>query len=112
LPDVSREYLDNARSKVEDRITELCWALENIGVSITKPAGGFYLWLDISQHLESSGSSTALEWCVDIAHRTGVALWPGEDFGAGNHVRIAATAPSDEHWQRSVEALIGAVSAD
>lgn len=110
LPDVSKGYLDNARSKVEYRISELCSALENIGLSITKPDGGFYLWVDVSQHLESSGSSTALEWCVDIAHQTGVALWPGEDFGARNHVRIAATTPSDEHWRESIEALIGAFS--
>jgi aspartate/methionine/tyrosine aminotransferase len=105
LPAVPEEYLHQARSKVGNRISELCSALEDVGASITKPDGGFYLWLDVSPHLESSGASTSLEWCVDIAHRTGVALWPGEDFGAGDHVRIAATAPSDEQWQQSVEAL-------
>jgi aspartate aminotransferase len=110
LPAVSKEYLDQARSKVGNRISELVSALEDIGVQITKPDGGFYLWLDVSQHLESSGSSTSLEWCVDIAHQTGVALWPGEDFGAGNHVRIAATAPSDETWQQSVRALKAALT--
>jgi aspartate/methionine/tyrosine aminotransferase len=105
LPEVSKEYLDNARSEVESRASELCTALEDVGMSITKPDGGFYLWLDVSKKLESSGAATAVEWCIDIARRTGVALWPGEDFGVNDHVRVAVTAPCNDDWRESVHAL-------
>jgi aminotransferase len=105
LPEVSAHYLDNARSRVVHRIGELCSALEAAGLPIRKPEGGFYLWLNVMEQLDSTGLSDAVQWSADVARRSAIGLWPGEDFGGTGHVRIAVTAPSDADWQPAVAAL-------
>jgi aspartate/methionine/tyrosine aminotransferase len=110
LPEISAEYLENARSGVERRIGKLCSAFDAAGISITRPDGGFYLWLDVADQIKAAGAGNAVRWCVEVARRSGVGLWPGEDFGATDHVRIAVTAPSDANWHSSVEALTQALA--
>jgi aspartate/methionine/tyrosine aminotransferase len=110
LPEIPDDYLENARSQVARRVEELCSALETAGIPITRPEGGFYLWLDVADRIEAAGASDAVRWCVEIARQSGIGLWPGEDFGGTGHVRIAVTAPSDPDWQNAMEALINALS--
>jgi aspartate aminotransferase len=105
LPEVSRDFLDNSSSIVARRIDELCSTLQAAGLSAKQPEGGFYLWLNVKEQLESAGVSDAVRWCVEIARRSAIGLWPGEDFGGTHHIRIAVTAPSDRDWSTSVEAL-------
>lgn len=106
LPKVSADFLDDACSNVARRIGELCTTLRDAGLSVKQPEGGFYLWLDVVGQLASAGTSDAVGWCVEVARRSGIGLWPGEDFGGPDHVRIAVTAPSECDWKTSVEALI------
>lgn len=56
------------------------------------PAGAFYLFPDVSRHLTSGRGSADL--AMDLLERTGVAMVPGEAFGAPGHLRISyAVAP-------------------
>ena len=110
LTDISDTYLEAARALVDSRMNVLSSALAKEGISHEKADGGFYLWLDVGRQIETAGVENAVEWCVDLARRFGIGLWPGEDFGGPGHIRIAATAPTDENWQPAVEALSEALS--
>jgi aspartate aminotransferase len=110
LAEIPADYLENARSRVERRIGEICSAFDAAGIPITRPDGGFFLWLDVADQIKAAGAGDAVQWCVEVARRLGVGLWPGEDFGAPGHVRIAVTAPSDANWHSSVEALTQALA--
>jgi len=110
LPNVSAQYLENARSTVESRVNELCSAVTRAGLPVKKPEGGFYLWLNM-EDLRPTGTINAAEWCVELARSSGVGLWPGDDFGGAGHVRIAVTAPSNTEWPSAVKALAEALTA-
>ena len=103
LDEVPSEYLANARAVIADRIGDLCVRLKQRGVTVRPPSGGFYLWLDLSR---LAGESSVTEFCIDLARRSGVGLWPGEDFGAADHARIAVTSPAEEDWNAAVETLV------
>lgn len=105
LPKVPTHYLELARSKVAGRIDGLCSALEGIGIEVRRPEGGFYLWLGPPDQIGAERVRDTVRWAVDFARRTGIGLWPGEDFGAAGHVRIAVTAPPDSDWHSAVETL-------
>jgi aspartate/methionine/tyrosine aminotransferase len=111
LPEVPAGYLDDARSRVANRSTELCSALESAGFPTTRPDGGFYLWLAVRHLVEACAASDASCWSVELAERCGIGLWPGEDFGGDNHVRVAVTAPSDADWPAAVDGLVEAVTS-
>ena len=105
LPD---DYLEHARTVVAKRIDTLVAALEATGLAVRRPAGGFYLWLDVSDRTGGAGTAA---FCVDLARRCGVGLWPGEDFGGTSHVRLAVTAPPPEQWDSAVAALVEALTS-
>jgi len=109
LPEVSPDYLENARSMVANRMEELCSTLTLAGVTFKKPEGGFYLWLRVKD-LDADGTIDAVDWSVETARRLGVGLWPGDDFGGAGHVRISVTAPAPGNWQAAVERLKGAIA--
>ena len=110
LPEVPADYLTSARASVDQRITELCSALQAEGLPVERPEGGFYLWLNVADQIDAAGVSGAVRWSVDVARRHGVGLWPGDDFGGAGHIRIAITAPSDADWSSAVGALVGVLS--
>jgi aspartate/methionine/tyrosine aminotransferase len=109
LPEVSADYLGKARSMVANRMDELCSALGRAGLFVKRPEGGFYMWLKVKD-LDPDRTTDTVEWSVEVARRSGVGLWPGDDFGGPGHVRIAVTAPSEANWQASVRGLIGALT--
>ncbi len=51
-----------------------------------KPRGAFYIFPDISKHLNGK---TAAEFAAHILEQTGVAVVPSEAFGVPNHLRIS-----------------------
>ena len=89
---------------VANRTDELCSALTEAGVIFKKPRGGFYLWLKVKDS-NPYGTISAIEWSTEVARRSGVGLWPGDDFGGAGHVRIAITAPPAAKWQTAVRGL-------
>jgi aspartate/methionine/tyrosine aminotransferase len=106
LPDISSEYLQHSRTVVENRMENLCAALEGRGMKTRRPDGGFYVWLDVERLVKETGSGTVNRWCFELARREGVGLWPGDDFGGSNRVRVAVTAPDDADWDRSLTELV------
>jgi aspartate/methionine/tyrosine aminotransferase len=109
LPAVASDYLERARKVVQKRLTELCLALGDAGLTARHPEGGFYLWLDVASRIESASAPATADWCIDLAHRHGVGLWPGEDFGGKGWVRVAATAPTVAAWPGAVSQLATAI---
>ncbi len=103
LPQVGENYLEDARTAIRTRLTDLNTALAPDWT--VDPDGGFYLWLDVRDHLRNNGFDSATAWCRDLARHRGVALWPGEDFLGPGHVRLAVTTPSTSQWARSIERL-------
>jgi len=59
-----------------------------------KPGGAFYLFPDVSRHLDKELTS------VDLARRlleeTGVAVVPGEEFGQPGHIRISYAVSQED----------------
>ncbi len=59
-----------------------------------RPQGAFYLFPDVSGHLEPGETSGG--FATRILEQTGVAMVPGEDFGLDGHVRICFAAPQEQ----------------
>jgi aspartate aminotransferase len=59
-----------------------------------RPQGAFYLFPDISDHLNKG--ETSGDFAARILEKTAVAVVPGEDFGMDGHVRICYAAPDDQ----------------
>ncbi|MBL4633141.1 MAG: aminotransferase class I/II-fold pyridoxal phosphate-dependent enzyme [Kofleriaceae bacterium] len=78
------EYLRHSR-----RVLGVCgnWVAERLRASAIhcpQPAGGFYVFPDLSGHSEKlakRGIHTSEELCTRLLSETGVALLPGSDFG-------------------------------
>jgi len=109
LPEVAPDYLVRARRGVQDRLTELCSAIGESGLPVRQPDGGFYLWLDITPQIGPTKEPAVTQWCVDLARRHGVGLWPGGDFGGTGRVRLAVTAPDTTSWTQAVTRLARAI---
>ncbi len=97
---VPQSYLETQRGEILKRLHKVASALGGAGLRTRVPDGGFYLWAKLS-------SPSSLNWCVEVARKYGIALWPGEDFGAPGWVRISVAACSPEAWQLAVERLGG-----
>ena len=59
-----------------------------------KPAGGFYLFPDVSQYLKEGDTSE--NFSAHLLEKGGVAVVPGEAFGTGGHIRISYAVPEKE----------------
>jgi aspartate aminotransferase len=80
-------------------------ALSAVGKCI-KPGGAFYLFPDVSSRLRK-GVST-LDFAARLLSTTGVAIVPGEAFGAPGSLRVSYAVPTEvlrEGIDRLVEAL-------
>jgi len=60
-------------------------------INVTKPEGGFYLFLEFTNAKFSSSS----EMCKDILNKAGVALLPGSDFGVDSKKMLARLSYTD-----------------
>jgi aspartate/methionine/tyrosine aminotransferase len=103
---VSADHIVRARAVVGERLDQLVTALNDTGLAARRPEGGFYLWLDVAERIRHDRAETAAAWCVDLAHQFGIGLWPGEDFGGTDHIRLAVTAPPPESWAAAVADLV------
>ena len=75
------------------------------GVRYPKPAGSFYIFLDLAELLgRGDGPKTAGEFCEQVLEEHGVAMVPGEAFGDPNGARISYCCSIEE-----VENGIGAL---
>jgi aspartate aminotransferase len=95
------------------RRDQLCeWIAQEPRLRVLKPAGAFYLFIDVSDFLSPDGIRTTGELAQALLDTARVAITPGEAFDAPGFLRISY-ATSLTELQRGVERIIGFVrSAD
>jgi len=71
-----------------------------------KPQGAFYLFPDVSHHLDDG--MTAADLARQLLEETGVAVVPGEEFGMPGHLRISY-AVSEDKLVNGLEKIAGAL---
>jgi len=74
-----------------------------------RPQGAFYLFPDISARLRNG--QTAEDFAAALLEKTGVAVVPGEAFGAKNHIRISYAVP-EETLVAGFERMEGALNRE
>ncbi|HKQ49001.1 MAG TPA: aminotransferase class I/II-fold pyridoxal phosphate-dependent enzyme [Phycisphaerae bacterium] len=77
-------YLWHARRVLDEIARRSVAILQESGIRVLAPAGGFYLWLDFSARsaeLAARGIKTGVALCDHILQETGVAILPGAAFG-------------------------------
>ena len=72
------------------------YALNKIGrlFDCVRPQGAFYLFPDVSRHLDKG--ITAADLARRILEETGVAVVPGEEFGMPGHIRISYAVSEED----------------
>jgi aspartate aminotransferase len=78
------QYLLHSRRILKAIARSLVTSFEDAGIRVVKPAGGFYLFLDFTQHAEAfaaRGITSGPELTNRLLEEAGVALLPGDDFG-------------------------------
>ena len=107
--DCVTSMLDEYRSR-RDQLCE--WVAEEPRLRVRKPAGAFYLFIDVSDFLSPDGIRTTGELAQALLDTSRVAITPGEAFDAPGFLRVSY-ATSLKELQRGVERIIGFVrSAD
>ena len=93
-----RDNLENKRNFAFGKISHL--------FDCVHPGGAFYLFPDVSRHLEKS--MTAADLASRILEKAGVAVVPGEEFGMPGHIRISY-AVSQANLERGLEKIAEAL---
>ncbi len=101
-----RETIDSARTNRNILIKELA---ELDGIEVMKPAGGAYVFLDLSERLQGRDAFTLLERCLD----EGIIFAPGQGFGRSyeSYARFCYTAMAPEHLKRGCRTLVKTVNS-
>jgi aspartate aminotransferase len=85
------------------------WLLEDPRIQCVKPAGAFYLFVDISALLSPDGIATSAEFAQALLDEAHVALTAGEAFEAPGFLRISY-ATSMERLREGVDRIRAFVS--
>ncbi len=79
------EEIENMRKAFEGRADEAVKLFNEIdGLSVLKPQGAFYLFVNIKDV-----SSDSIEFCKELLQNTGVAVVPGIGFGSEGYFRFS-----------------------
>ena len=79
------EEIDNMRKAFEGRADEAVALFNEInGLSVLKPQGAFYLFVNIKDISDDS-----IEFCKELLQATGVAVVPGIGFGSEGYFRFS-----------------------
>jgi len=78
------------------------------GVTLKKPEGAFYFWVNLSEVLKKS-NMTDPEFCGQLLETKAVVVVPGSDFGQPGFVRMSF-AVSEETFKEGVERLKSFIS--
>jgi len=80
--------IEDMRGAFEERMNVACSLINNIdSLSVSKPQGAFYLFINISK-IPRLGSDS-MSFCKDLLTKEGVALVPGNAFGMEGFVRFS-----------------------
>jgi aspartate aminotransferase len=72
------------------------WLTVDERLRAVKPAGAFYLWLDVRALLSTDGITTSAAFAQALLDTTRVAVTPGEAFGAPGFVRLSFATSMDQ----------------
>jgi aspartate aminotransferase len=91
----SQDAVARMLAEYRERRDRLCvWLSEEPRLRCLKPAGAFYLFVDVSDFLSPGGVRTSAEFARALLDRQRVALTAGEAFDAPGFIRISyAAAP-------------------
>ena len=93
-------------NEYRDRRDRLCvWLSEEPRLRVQKPAGAFYLFVDVSDFLSPDGIRTSAELAQSLLDDVRVAVTPGEAFDAPGFLRISY-ATSLTELERGVGRII------
>lgn len=103
----TQDYLNHQR-----RILSLCgnWMADRFnksGISVDKPEGAFYMFVDFSKHAEAfrqQGITTSQQLCEMLMKETGVALLYGDVFGMDSTYLSARLAYVDFDGAKALQA--------
>lgn len=84
--DCVSEMLDEYKRR-RDRLYD--WLAVDPKIRMTKPAGAFYMFPDVSEYLSPDGLRTSAELATALLNDARVALTPGEAFDAPGYLRIS-----------------------
>jgi aspartate aminotransferase len=101
------EMLDEYRRRRD----QMCrWLADEPRLRVIKPAGAFYLFLDVSDFLSPDGVRTSAELAQCLLDDVRVAITPGEAFDAPGFIRVSY-ANSMEQLERGASRIIDYVRA-
>ena len=93
------------------RRDQLCeWLSAEPRIRLTKPAGAFYLFPDVSEFLSPDGIRTSAELATALLNEARVALTPGEAFDAPGFLRISY-ATSMKELERGSQRILEFLAA-
>lgn len=83
------------REAFKERRDIACSLIKEIpGISVTKPDGAFYLFINIQKVKGFNGDSIA--FCKELLEKSGVALVPGSAFGMDGFVRMSFACETEQ----------------
>ena len=103
--DLGESFVAEMRSDLQRKRDIAFQYAQNLFTCI-KPQGAFYLFPDVSAHL--NGTRTAEDLAAMLLKEAGVAVVPGEAFGMQHHIRISYALPEKEliaGFERMAEVL-------
>lgn len=103
--DLDAEVLKTWRGQLQEK-RDIAYGYASRLFTCIRPQGAFYLFPDISARLENGQS--AEDFAAFLLEKTGVAVVPGEAFGADGHIRISYAVPKEmlvEGFERMVRLL-------
>jgi len=72
------------------------WLTEDARLRCEKPAGAFYMFVDVSDVLSADGFRTSLDFADALLEESRVAVTPGEAFDAPGFIRISYATSIDQ----------------
>ena len=83
-----KEEVERMRQAYEERLNTITSLINDLpGVSVTKGAGAFYLFPDVSEAVELTGFQSTDEFVNGVLEEAYVSIVPGKAFGLDGHVR-------------------------
>ena len=97
----SQEDIATRNGKYQKRRDKLVSALESIGLKVTKPMAGFYIWARAPE------GYTSVQYVAELLEKASVAVTPGTGYGKSGegYVRLSITQP-DERLDEGIRRLL------
>ncbi len=102
----SQQCVEEMLDEYRDRRDQVCrWLAAEPRLRVVKPAGAFYLFVDVSEFLSPEAVRTSADLAQALLDDERVAITPGEAFDAPGFIRISYAASLGD-LQRGTERII------